>query len=89
MIKDIRDAEDNFNVKKRTRNRVFKETKNFHDFLEATNIHIYESQIIPCYIPEKSADIFFSNSVIMRPKKEKLKRMIKDASKILKEDSLA
>ena len=87
-IKDIRDSDDVFDVPKITQNRVFPESKNFHNLLDALNVQILESRSLPGSIPKNSVDIFFSNSVIMRPKEEILRLLITEVDAVMKDDSL-
>lgn len=88
ILKDIRQSQDTRNVQRLTPNRYYPETKNFHKFLRATQIHIYEGKTIPKSINVDSADIFFSNSVLQRPSYKYLRRMVYDANCVLKADGI-
>lgn len=62
--------------------------KDLDELLRVTNIHGYESQIIPNNVKNNSVDIFFSNSVLQRISIDWLKKMLKDTSKVMKKDAI-
>lgn len=65
-----------------------KEEDDITGLFETANIYTYESKIIPTEIKKGEIDIFYSHSVLQRVSFKWLRRMINDASKILKGDAI-